>query len=221
MRVEAGGVGCEPAEEVGGRGASGRLAGGVDRDQCVGYPALLVCGRAVKLTPRDVLEQRHSRVAHDEHTLRGGDRSPRGEACVGQSRSHLAPDGKGRQFVVRYCFGDVGGSCMLDAPGAGVHSAAHRCHRRAVECPVHAQDVSKAGHVGHPVRTTRGIGQSPRTRTRSPPSTCWGPCNASRRTVPAIGAVIEASIFIASIVATVAPASTEAPSSTEIVTTPS
>ena len=44
---------------------------------------------------------------------------------------------------------------------------------------------------------------------------------ASRWTVPATGAVIEASIFIASIVATVWPASTESPSATVTVTAPS
>ncbi len=55
---------------------------------------------------------------------------------------------------------------------------------------------------------------------RSPASTCWGFGSAIRRTVPAIGAVIAASIFIASIDATGWPASTVAPSSTDTVTTP-
>ena len=43
---------------------------------------------------------------------------------------------------------------------------------------------------------------------------------ANRCTVPATGAVIAASIFIASMVATVAPASTWSPSATTGVTTP-
>ena len=41
-----------------------------------------------------------------------------------------------------------------------------------------------------------------------------------RSTVPSTGAVIEASIFIASMVATVSPAETWSPSSTATVTTP-
>ena len=47
------------------------------------------------------------------------------------------------------------------------------------------------------------------------------PDRATRSTVPLTGAVIEASIFIASIVATVAPASTVSPGSTTTLTTPS
>ena len=46
------------------------------------------------------------------------------------------------------------------------------------------------------------------TMIRSPPSTCAVPLSASRVTVPATGVVIEASIFIASILATVSPAAT-------------
>ena len=56
--------------------------------------------------------------------------------------------------------------------------------------------------------------------TRSPPSTGRVPVNPSRATFPARGAVIDASIFIASIVARVAPASTWSPSATTIVTAP-
>ena len=67
--------------------------------------------------------------------------------------------------------------------------------------------------------TSDGSAQA-RTSTRSPPSTDWGPEMAIRCTVPATGAVIEASIFIASTVATVSPAATRAPSSTTTVTTP-
>jgi hypothetical protein len=43
---------------------------------------------------------------------------------------------------------------------------------------------------------------------------------ASRSTVPSTGAVIEASIFIASMVATTSPAETLSPSPTTVVTTP-
>ena len=59
-----------------------------------------------------------------------------------------------------------------------------------------------------------------RTRIRSPPSTDWVPERATRVTVPAWGAVIEASIFIASMVATTAPAATSSPLATLSVTTP-
>ena len=58
------------------------------------------------------------------------------------------------------------------------------------------------------------------TRTRSPPSSCWTAPIASRWTVPLIGVVIAASIFIASMVATVCPASTFWPSWTVGVTAP-
>ena len=61
------------------------------------------------------------------------------------------------------------------------------------------RDLRGAGHR----RTDRGQDS---TSTRSPPSTAWVPESAIRSTVPAIGAVIEASIFIASMVATVSPA---------------
>ena len=49
---------------------------------------------------------------------------------------------------------------------------------------------------------------------RSPPSTCCCRPIASRSTVPPAGAVMLASIFIASIVATTPPASTVSPSAT-------
>src|SRR6201999_3233582 len=52
----------------------------------------------------------------------------------------------------------------------------------------------------------------PRTTSRSPPSTCCTDPIARRCTVPPWGAVIAASIFMASMVATVAPASTVSPS---------
>ena len=61
---------------------------------------------------------------------------------------------------------------------------------------------------------------SGRRRTRSPPSTGCTEVSATRSTVPATGVVIEASIFIASIVATVSPAATCCPFSTMTVTVP-
>ncbi len=60
----------------------------------------------------------------------------------------------------------------------------------------------------------------PSSISRSPASTCWMPPIAERLTVPARWAVMDASIFIASIVATVWPAETRSPSSTWRVTTP-
>src|SRR5262249_18377902 len=57
------------------------------------------------------------------------------------------------------------------------------------------------------------------TISRSPPSTCAVRNTAIRAMVPALGAVIAASIFIASIVATVWPAVTSSPSETATVTT--
>ena len=48
----------------------------------------------------------------------------------------------------------------------------------------------------------------------APPSTCTICDTAIRATLPALGAVIAASIFIASIVATVCPARTTSPSAT-------
>ena len=58
------------------------------------------------------------------------------------------------------------------------------------------------------------------TTIRSPASTCWVVGMASRATVPATGVVIAASIFMASMVATGWPATTDAPTSTFSVTTP-
>ena len=58
------------------------------------------------------------------------------------------------------------------------------------------------------------------TITRSPPSTCWVPLTASLWTTPATRVVMDASIFIASIVATMAPAATRSPTDTTGVTTP-
>src|SRR5262245_53734022 len=55
------------------------------------------------------------------------------------------------------------------------------------------------------------------TTSRSPPSTCAVADTAMRSTVPALGAVIAASIFIASMVAMVWPASTVSPSATATV----
>lgn len=57
------------------------------------------------------------------------------------------------------------------------------------------------------------------TASRSPPSTCAVADTAMRCTVPAVGAVIAASIFIASMVATVWPTSTSLPRATATVTT--
>src|SRR4029077_14544078 len=58
------------------------------------------------------------------------------------------------------------------------------------------------------------------TTSRSPPSTCAVAETATRLTLPALGAVIAASIFIASMVAIVCPASTVASTDTATVTTP-
>src|SRR5690625_1155475 len=58
------------------------------------------------------------------------------------------------------------------------------------------------------------------TTMRSLPSTGVGFCNTTREMVPATGAVILASIFMASMVATVSPTSTFSPSSTDTVTVP-
>jgi hypothetical protein len=54
----------------------------------------------------------------------------------------------------------------------------------------------------------------------SPPSTLTTCDTVTRATLPPLGAVIAASIFIASIVATVCPARTTSPSATLTVTTP-
>ena len=73
----------------------------------------------------------------------------------------------------------------------------------------------------------RGILDDPRlarrqltTMRRSPPSTWAGSVTATRRTVPAFGAVIAASIFIASMVAMVCPAVTVSSTETLTLTTP-
>jgi hypothetical protein len=58
------------------------------------------------------------------------------------------------------------------------------------------------------------------TQIKSPPSTCATPDSAMRVTAPVRGAVIAASIFIASIVATVSPADTDWPTSAVNVTAP-
>src|SRR5690606_29475602 len=71
--------------------------------------------------------------------------------------------------------------------------------------------------TGRPGAAGPGPGQASSTR-RSPPSTCWMRLIASLLTVPSLGAVIAASIFIASMVATVAPADTSSPSATARVT---
>src|ERR687894_2733209 len=102
--------------------------------------------------------------------------------------------------------------------------------------PASFRRLTTSEQTRHPAQTHRRSRRSPAptvrsggaadyvagliTRTRSPPSTCWTAPIASRCTVPATGAVIAASIFIASMVATVAPASTSSPSATAGVTTP-
>src|ERR1700757_223459 len=59
------------------------------------------------------------------------------------------------------------------------------------------------------------------TASRSPPSTWTVVDTATRRTAASLGAVIGASIFMASMVAMVWPTLTRSPSETETVTTPS
>src|SRR6478736_1374732 len=68
--------------------------------------------------------------------------------------------------------------------------------------------------------TVWALAQGAMTTRRSPPSTCWWAPMATRDTVPPVGEVMFASIFIASIVATTPPASTVSPSATLSVTTP-
>ena len=92
---------------------------------------------------------------------------------------------------------------------------AHLGHRLAGAVPVehlvgrplqhalgqHGRPGTEVEDLPHAALLLLGVGVT--TTTRSPPSTCWTEPSASRCTVPAMGVVMAASIFIASMVATV------------------
>src|SRR4051795_713340 len=66
MRLDSGGVRGQPVEEARGRRARGRSAERMDGRQGVRHPALLICARAVEVTPGYVLEQGNGRIGHHE-----------------------------------------------------------------------------------------------------------------------------------------------------------
>lgn len=91
-------------------------------------------------------------------------------------------------------------------PGAGTAGGAEPGQRgRETPAPRPGRSGAPPG-ITHRPRPGRG-GTAWRygaiSASRSPASTCWTPPIASRRTVPAVWAVMDASIFIASMVATV------------------
>ena len=85
--------------------------------------------------------------------------------------------------------------------------------------PLQGRQGPQDRHQGRARPLTASLSQR-MTTTRSPPSTGCTEVSARRSTVPATGVVMEASIFIASMVATVSPAATSWPFSTITVTVP-
>lgn len=148
MCLDARGAGVEPVGEGGGRGLPGRPSCCVNRCQRVGHPTFLVSGRAIELTPRDVLEQRHGRLRQDERTFPCWYRSAGGDPCLGQLHGNRASRGEVGETVLSDFLGDIDAAAVLDSPGAGVHPASKRCHRRVLERPVSGQEIGEPRH-GH------------------------------------------------------------------------
>ena len=120
----------------------------------------------------------------------------RGPDLQARPGREVAPQGD-RHDVVGMLVGNQDGVGVADGVGRTVGA---RGDDQPGAVPLEPDSGVPPSRQVHP---TRRHGRQPITSTRSPPSSCWVAPIARRRTTPAIGLVIAASIFMASTVATV------------------